>query len=160
MGYYTYDLLEPGHDLNAALDELTSTFAPLYTESFIKEKAPKKGNPAFDMNVNAFAQMWFSKVMRIFMAYDGKGEPCGYLLGMMFRPLTHQASIFQIEDWYAKGEDARHISTELFDYARKACKFMGIDELWVSHGKDEWYPALLHEWKPDGETVITRYIKE
>lgn len=153
----TYDMLEPLPDLNASLDLLTSVFAPLYTECWIKDKAPSRGNPPFDMNVNVFAQMWFSKAMRIFMAYDS-GAPTGYLLCMTFRPLTHQASILQVEDWYEKNNNTRVI-VGLFDYMQTAAKFMGVDELWISHSNHEDTPKLNELWHKRGSTIIDRYVK-
>lgn len=153
-----YDMLEPLSNLNASLDILTSTFAPLYTECWVRDKAPLRGNPPFDMNVNVFAQMWFSKAMRIFMAYDDAGQPVGYLMGMAFRPLTHQASIFQVEDWYAK-EHSQDVIKGLFDYMQTATKFMGVDEIWISHSQREYVPSLDNTWHQQGATIIDRYVK-
>lgn len=153
----TYDALEPLRDLNASLDILTTTFAPIYTECWLKDKAPSRGDPPFDMNVGAFAQMWFSKAMRIFMAYGDDGKPVGYLLAMSFRPLTHQASILQIEDWYSRGDEA--VAQGLFDYAQTAAKFIGADEIWVSHSEHEDVPPLKPMWRKRGRTIIERHVK-
>lgn len=153
-----YDTLDPLPDLNVSLEILTNTFAPLYTECWVQDKAPSRGNPPFDMNVNVFAQMWFSKAMRIFMAYDDAGQPAGYLIGMAFRPLTHQASIFQVEDWYAKNHD-HTVVNGLFEFMQTAVKFMGVDELWISHSQHEMIPSLQNVWKQRGATIIDRYVK-
>lgn len=153
-----YDTLDPLRDLNASLDILTTTFAPLYTECWVKDKAPSRGNPPFDMNVNVFAHMWFSRAMRIFMAYDDAGQATGYLMGMVFRPLTHQATIFQIEDWYAKERD-QTVVDGLFDFMQTVIKFMGVDELWISHSSHEIIPPLRDGWRQRGATIIDRYVK-
>lgn len=150
-----YDLLEPQKDLNAALDELTSKFAPLYTENWVKHKAALHGNPPFNMNVNVFTQMWLSKAMRIFMAYEDD-EPVGYLLAMVFRPLPYQANVLQVEDWFAYTADSE---AGLFNYMQSVLRFMGIDELWISRNSTKLVPRLEHNWHLQGTTVIDRYIK-
>lgn len=150
-----YDLLEPPADLNEALDTLTRVFAPLYTKSWAEEKAARKGNPPFDMNVNVLVSMWFSKALKIIMAYDDDGSPAGYLMGMVFRPLPYRATVFQVEDWYAQTLRAETI-TGLFDYLQNALRFIGADELWVSHGEGEWVPPLA-AWKKTGKTEIDCY---
>ena len=154
---YRYDLLEPSSDANESLDRLTSIFAPLYTKSWMDKKAAVLGNPRFDMNVNAFAGMWLSKALRIFIAYEDN-TPVGYLMGLAFRPLTHQSSVFHIEDWYAK-HDSRVVLCGLFDFAQDALRFMGTDELWVSRSPDAIYPGLRDSWKRKGETIIDKYGK-
>lgn len=153
---YSYDMLEPNDDLNVALDELTKVFAPLYAENWVKNKAKERGNPPFDMNVNVFAQMWFRKALRIFMAYDDEaGKPVGYLIGIAFRPLQYQSNIFQVEDWYGTND----VVTGLFDYTKQAMRFMGTDELWISHDATQWYPAP-QDWHKGADTVISRYTKK
>lgn len=147
-------MLEPLSDLNASLDMLTSTFAPLYTESWVKRKAALYGGKQFDMNVNVFANMWFSRALRIFMAYED-GKPVGYILAMLFRPLTHQSSIMQLEDWYG----APGVLRQLFEYTETAAKFIGIDEIWISHNAHEEAPALSSDWRKRHTTVIDRYAK-
>lgn len=152
-----YDMLEPLPDLNASLEMLTSTFAPIYTEAWVKDTAAAYGNPPFDMNVNVFAQMWFSKAMRIFMAYED-GVPVGYLLGMTFRPLTHRTAVFQIESWYAK-DRRQDVINGLFDYMQTAVRFIGIDELWIAHNQHETVPPLQAFWHKRDTSVIDRYVK-
>ena len=66
---YRIDILEPDSDINVALDDLTREFAPLYTASWVNEKQRIYGKP-FDMNVQTFAQLWFTKALKIFMAWD------------------------------------------------------------------------------------------
>lgn len=153
-----YDTLDPLPDLNASLDMLTATFAPLYTEHWVKDEAPLIGNPVFNMNVNVFAQMWFSKALRIFMAYDDAGKATGYLIGMAFRPLAYQASVFQVEDWYAKNDDAVVVDG-LFEFMQTALKFMGVDELWISYSRHQRIPTLPAPWHKRGTTTIDRYVK-
>lgn len=154
----TYDILEPMPDLNASLDLLTGVFAPIYTENWVQNKAAEYGSPAFDMNVNVFANMWFSKAMRIFMAYGDNGKAAGYLIGVSFRPLTHQASIFQVEDWYAR-DYSEEVVKGLFEYMQTALRFIGVDELWVSHRQHTQVPPLDNIWRRQGATIIDRYVK-
>lgn len=153
-----YDLLEPLSDLNASLDLLTNVFAPIYTDSWIQDKAQFYGNAQFDINIGAFTQMWFSKIMRIFMAYDDSGKTVGYMLGITLRPLTHRRSIFQIEDWYAKDRN-QEVIDGLFDYMQTALKFIGADELWISHNERIMPPAIGNGWHRRGAFIIDRYVK-
>lgn len=150
---FTYDMLEPVADLNASLTRLTEVFAPLHAESWSKEKSLAHPGKAYDMNVGVFANMWFSRALRIFIAYkDGKAD--GYLVGMLFRPLTHQSQVFQVEDWYTRSPDT---VAGLFDYAQQALRFIGIDELWLLHGEHDYTPTLGDQWKHKGRAVIDKY---
>lgn len=153
-----YDLLEPESDLNVSLDMLTSVFAPIYTEHWLQVEAPLRGNPTFSMNVNAFAQMWFSKVLRIFVAYGDDKKLAGYLLGMSFRPLTYQANIFQVEEWYAR-DNNQEVVKGLFEYTQSALRFIGADELWISHNESVMPPPLDFAWRRKGAIIIDRYGK-
>lgn len=153
-----YDMLEPLADLNASLDLLTGVFAPIYTEHWVKDEAPLRGNPPFDMNVNAFAQMWFAKTLRIFIAYGDDKKVAGYLIGLVFRPLPYQASIFQVEDWYAR-ENRQEVIDGLFEYMNTALRFMGVDELWISHNERRTTPRIDNMWRRLGATIIDRYGK-
>lgn len=153
---YTCELLEPERDLNESLENLTKIFAPLYTESWVKEKAKFHGNPPFDMNVGVFANMWFTKAMKIIIAYKDT-KPVGYLIGMVFRPLPYQANVFQVEDWYA-AEDNYTVTRQLFDYLLNALKFIGTDEVWVSGSVNDRIPELPG-WRKTGETRTERYSK-
>lgn len=156
---YSYDLFEPSADLNASLDMLTAKFAPIYTESWVKEKAPKKGNPPFDMNVNSFANMWFSKAMKLVVAYNDMHEICGYLLGIVFTPMTYKATVFHVEDWYDKG--IPEVRDGLFTYIQNAMRFLGVDEVWVSHSMNEIVPAcMLNNWNLVGTTYVDCYKKK
>lgn len=150
-----YDLLEPSGDKDESINRLVQQLAPLYSESWYKEKAETQGNPQFDMNIAVFVNMWLSKAMRVFMAYDDNGNPVGYLLGMAFRPLTHNVQIFQIEDWYVK--DAA--PDGLFDYVYGALKFMGVDEIQVSHSPQEPYPRPPQNWIEGGSTYTDKWKK-
>lgn len=150
-----YDILEPGTDPNISLEKLTQVFAPLYTECWIKEKSAALRGLPFDMNVGGFVNLWMSKALRVFIAYDGD-TPCGYLTGMLFRPLTHNVIVFQVEDWYMKdGWSCR----DLFDYVYSVVKFMGVDEIQVRHSPEEYYTPPSDVWKSVGETYTTAFVK-
>lgn len=153
----TYESLMPVDDPQASLDLLTDKFAKIYTESWFAEKAAQHPGKQYNMNVNVFAHMWMQKALRIFLAYDN-GQPCGYLIGMMFRPLTHQTTVFQVEDWYAK-DKREDIVYGLYDYMQTAADFLSVDELWIAHGANETYPALQSKWKDKGGTMIDCYVR-
>ena len=151
---YRIDILEPDSDINVALDDLTREFAPLYTASWVNEKQRIYGKP-FDMNVQTFAQLWFTKALKIFMAWDANGKPVGYLIGIPFRPLAYNSHVFQIEDWYAGGD--RLCEAELFRYMETAVRFMGCDEVWISLGEQEQAPNLSIRWREASRTTQIRY---
>ena len=126
---YRIDILEPDKDINIALDDLTREFAPLYTASWVNEKQRIYGKP-FDMNVQTFAQLWFTKALKIFMAWDEHDKPVGYLIGIPFRPLA---------------------------YMENAVRFMGCDEVWISLGEHEHAPNLSIRWREASRTTQIRY---
>lgn len=148
-----YDILEPTDDRDASLSRLVAELAPLYSESWYKDKAERMGNPPYDMNVGVFVNMWFSKIMKIFIAYDDADKPVGYLLGLAFRPLTHNRQIFQIEDWYMKKGN----ETGIFDYVYNALKFMGVDQIQVSHAPQQPYPRPPQNWVEGEASYIDQW---
>lgn len=152
----TYDLLEPSEDLNASLDSLSKRFAPLHSESWAKNKAAAYDRP-YDVNVGVLSAMWMDKSLRIFMAYDD-GKPVGYLTGIVFRPIPYRASVFQVEDWYARGNE--DIEDGLFSYLRGVLRILGCDELWVAQGTSERLPQIPAGWRRANAFIHYRYVKE
>lgn len=152
-----YEMLEPAQDIDKSLARLTEFFIPLYAKSWAEEKAPRKENQAFDVNAPTLANIWLSKAMKIFIAYDGE-HPCGYLMGMVFRPLPYQALVFQVEDWYVENHN-RQTEDGLFKYALEAIKFIGVDELWVAHTQDEIYPLVGGDWELRDKYENDRYVR-
>ena len=97
MARYTYDLFEPSDNNDESLDRLTKEFAPLHMKSWetVKKRYYDK---AYNMNVSAFATLWLSRSLKVFMAYE-ETTPVGYLIGFQFRPMRFQYfHIFRDDD--------------------------------------------------------------
>lgn len=156
MSRYTIDILEADKDLNKALDQLGENLAELYRDCWDETKKTTYDNKPFDLHIEAFARLWLNKVMKIFMAYDDKRKPVGFLIGMVFRPLPYNASVFQIEDWFTRGDkDMEHA---LFNHVGMALKHIGCDEVWINDGgpKD---PPLGSLWVERRSFNIRRYTR-
>ncbi len=69
MGYYV-DILLPGADLNDSLDKLGRQVGGLYAESWNANKRKFYDDKPFDLNINAFASMWFDGALKIFVVYN------------------------------------------------------------------------------------------
>lgn len=152
---YRYDLLEPNTDRNKAIDDLTAAIGMLYAESWNRDKESTYRKP-FSLNFAAFTQLWFSSALKLFVAYDDD-KPVGFLIGMVFRPLPYDASVFQVEDWYSAGID--ELERGLFDYAMHALRFIGCDEVWVADKVDR-SPAAMKGWRESNTFLYHRFIKE
>ena len=152
----TFDILEPTSNLDESLDKLGRIVGPLYQESWDKTKSTTYGGAPFNLNINAFANMWFAKALKIFVAYDADRNPVGFLLGMTFRPLPYESSVFRVEDWYTKGD--ADIEKQLFEYVSQAVRFIGCDEFWVADGVDR-VPAMPAAWKHQNTFPLRRYVK-
>lgn len=152
----TYDLLEPGDNPDESLDKLTSVFAPLYTASWVAEKSKFYGDPPYNMNIAVFASLWMSKTMKIFMGYRDM-RPAGYIVGILFRPFTHDRSIFQVDDWFAP--DDPELRDGMFEYMQGALRFMGVDELHISLGPHDPLPSLGPKWKEARQSRIVQFVK-
>lgn len=153
---YRVDLFEPDGDLNSALNRLTNIFAPLYTEAWVKKKSRDHPGLKFDMNVAVFANMWYAKASKIFLAMDEAGRACGYLVAIVFRPMTHNVAMLQIEDWYG---EAPEIEDALFNHVYSVMRYMGIDEVQINHGQGERYVEPPAGWAPAETATVTRYVK-
>lgn len=156
MSNWTVDILEPDSDVNVAVEKLGSVIGRLYQESWHTDKEPLYQKP-FSLNAEVFARMWFSKALKIFIAYDEKHEAVGYLLGLVFRPLPYEASVFQVEDWFTRGNI--ELERQLFDHATQAIRYIGCDEIWVSDHADR-VPHVSSVWKQRGSFTFRRYLKE
>lgn len=152
---YRYDILEPDSDRNKAIDDLSAALGTLYVDSWSRDKEPEYHKP-FSLNVAAFAQLWFMQSLRLFIAYDDD-KPVGFLIGMVFRPLPYEASVFQVEDWYASGID--EVERGLFDFATSAVRFMGCDEVWVADRVDR-DPKPMKGWREANTFKYHRFTKE
>lgn len=157
MGKWTIDILEPDDDINIAVDNLGNEIGKLYAESWREDKEPHYKKP-FSLNVAAFAQMWYAKTLKIFIAYDERHEPVGYLIGMVFRPLPYEASIFKVEDWYTRGDT--RLEEALFAHAAQAIRYIGCDELWVADDAGDRIPPVPVAWVEENKFTLRRYKKK
>ena len=152
------DIFEPTSDANASLEQLAEKFSGLYGEAWDKDKRAYYSRP-FEPNIPAFARMWLDKTLKLFMAYDrDTGKSVGYLVGMVFRPLPYQASVFQIEDWYHGGNLI--VGSALFDYMKQALRFLGCDEIWITDLPGRLPDLVDATWKQHNTFTMHRYVKE
>lgn len=160
MSSYYVEFLEPDKDLNVALDRLAATVGALYRDCWNNTKRDTYSQP-FNMNIQAFTSMWFSKALKIFVAYDAVTRvPVGFLAGMVFRPIPYEANVFQIEEYYAMGGLEDKVEPLLIDHAAQAMKYLGTDEVWVSRDSKGIAPRLPAGWKLSNEFTLYRYVKE
>lgn len=157
MDYYI-DLLEPISDLNSALDTLGNAVGALYQKHW-EEEQQKYYNKPFSLNVQAFAQLWFSGDMKIFVARNrSDNKPIGFIAGIVFRPMAYHANVFSVQDWYSGG--SRELETALFDHTSKAIRVLNCDELWVAKPGAGDAPVVPDIWKKQQEFMTIRYTKE
>ena len=156
MKRYTYDLFEPSNNNDESLDRLTREFAPLHMKSWSETKQRHYGKQ-YDLNVAAFASMWLTKSLKIFMAYE-EGKPVGFLIGYHFRPMQYQATVFQVEDWYSGGN--REVEEGLFEYMYEGLRFMGVDEVLITVGANEQPIDLGPGWKVASTFKHVRYTRK
>lgn len=151
----TYDVLEPSNDYEASVKKLSEVIGPLCVKSWEENKKANYGKP-FNLNVVVFTQLWYSKTLKLFVARKDD-EIIGFLCGMVFRPLPYDASVFQIEDWYAGGD---HVVEEgLFNFLAQALKFIGCDEIWVSTSVGKSLP-VMPGWSEKNQFTQHRFLKE
>lgn len=158
MGYYA-DILEPSKDLNVAVDQLGTKIGGLYSEAWNKHMRPKYSNKPFNLHASVFVNMWLAGGLKVFVVYDQQdNSPVGFLIGMTFRPLPYEASIFQIEEWYTKDE---HKAAEkvLLDHVVSAIRYMSCDEIWTPGDNDGNAPDLGGKWKQSNKFNRYRYTK-
>ncbi len=149
------DIVEPGNDLNVALQKLSSEFAAMYGECWEKEKKAHY-KKAYSPNIGAIARMWFEKTMKLFFAYDSQtNKPVGYMIGLVFRPLPYESTVFRIEDCYGSPEAKQ----ALYAYMKQAVRFLGVDEMWVTDAPNLIPDLSDTSWRRDGEFIMHRYIK-
>ncbi len=149
-----YDILMPDSDYNKALETLSDVLSDIYTESWVKDKQATYGKP-FNMNLATFAQLWFNSALKIFIASDN-GKTVGFMVGMVFRPLPYDASVFQIEDWYSADPT---VVKGLFDYAVQAIRFIGCDEIWIADRADREPVINSAIWKEHNRFLFRRYTR-
>ena len=153
----TADILEvPEGDKSAALEAMGRAVAPLMAKAW---EADRKffGDRPFNLNAQAMAQLWLSGDLKIFVAYDEKREPVGYLSGVVYRPLQYETRAFAIQSWWAPDGEAKAV---LFGTALDAMKFLGVPEAFAVLRDGESLPALPAKWKESGRQMQVRLVKE
>lgn len=152
----TYDILEPTDNADESLKKLTEIFAPLHTAMWVAEQSKLYNDPPYSLNVGVLAAMWMSKTMKIFIGYRDM-QPAGFITGLQFRPLTHQRTIYQVDDWFVPDDDV--LRDGLFDYMQQALRFMGVDELILAVPPNRVLPPLGPTWKETYTTKLVHYGK-
>lgn len=155
---YFVDILEPSEDLNVAMDRLGKTIGVLYQEAWDKNKKHLYDNKPFDLHINAFANMWFNRNLKLFIMYDGEGKAVGFFAGLVYRPMPYEASVFQVQEWYAKNNPV--MEQQLFDYVVQAIRILGCDELWMQIYPDRAAPTLGTGWEFSHAYPIHRYLRK
>lgn len=150
-----FDMIVPGGDIEASAKKLAQWLFPMYQKAWKANGGDSSFGP-FNMNMFAFMNNWAAKNFRVFAAYGDDGEPCGFLVGCVFRPIPYEASVFQVEEWWVEGGDDAKRS--LFAYVLDAVKFMGCDELWVGGGNGVLPPeTALDGLNVRGRFTVVRY---
>lgn len=158
MGYYA-DILEPSKDLNVAVDQLGTKIGGLYSEAWNKHMKAKYNDKPFNLHAAVFVNMWLAGSIKVFVVYDGNdNSPVGFLVGMVFRPLPYEASVFQIEEWYTKGDNIE-AERVLLDHVVGAIRYLACDEIWAPGGNDGVAPILGGKWKVANTFSRYRYTK-
>jgi len=153
----TADILEPpAGDATQALDDMGKAVAPLMAEAW-KENGKFYGGRAFSLNAPALAQMWLSGDLKVFVACDEDAKPCGYLCGLVFRPLQYDGKVFQITEWFGRTQEAERV---LFETALNAMKFLGVSEAVATLRRGERIPELPSRWREAGRQEQVRLVKE
>ena len=153
----TADILEPpAGDPGQALDDMGRAVAPLMAEAW-KENGKFYGGRTFSLNAPALAQMWVSGDLKIFVAYGDDQKPCGFLCGLVFRPLQYDSRVFQITDWFGRTPEAERV---LFKTALDAMKFLGVSEASAVLRDGERIPDLPARWRETGRQEQVRLVKE
>ena len=153
----TADILEvPEGDKSAALEAMGRAVAPLMAKAW-EEDRKFFGDRPFNLNAQAMAQLWLSGDLKIFVAYDDKREPVGYLSGVVYRPLQYETRAFAIQSWWAPDGEAKAV---LFGTALDAMKFLGVPEAFAVLRDGESLPALPAKWKESGRQMQVRLVKE
>lgn len=159
MADYFIDILEPGEDTNAALDSMGRAIGNLYLKSWNEIKSKHYPGKTFSLNIQALALMWLKGQLKIFVAVDKKtNEAIGFLSGVVYRPLYYEAQLFQVQDWYAAGDE--EMEKALFDYTVKAVRILGCNELWIQDEADIAHAPVPDSWQDAGELRIKRFIKK
>lgn len=153
---YTYDLFEPSEDNERSLDRLSKEFAPLHMQAWEKAKRPNYNKP-YDMNVGAFANMWLSHALKIFMAYEDGTKPVGFLTGFVYRPLPYNATVFQVEDWFTNNN--KDVEDGLFDYLYEAMRMLGCTEMVMTLDNNAKARDIGPEWHLHNEFKTLRYVR-
>lgn len=157
MDYYI-DLLEPTSDLNTALDALGNAVGKLYQKHWEEEQQKYYNDKPFNLNVQAFAQMWLGGDLKIFISRKREdNSPVGFIAGIVFRPMAYKASVFSVQDWYTGGD--RDMETALFEHLSKALRILNCDEIWVSQPSVGEAPIIPAGWKHQHNFMMRRYIK-
>lgn len=158
MDFYV-DLLEPTSDLNTALDNLGRAVGVLYQKHWEEEQQKYYNDKPFNLNVQAFAQLWINGDLKIFIARKREDKtPVGFIAGIVFRPMAYKATVFSVQDWYS-GND-KDVETALFEHMSKAVRILNCDELWVSLPVFGEKPTIPSNWKPQQSFTMGRYTKE
>lgn len=154
---YYIDILEPSKDLNASMEALGSSIGVLYQKHWA-EDLQSSYEKVFDLNIQAFANMWFDGILKLFVAktFDGS-KPLGFVVGILHRPMTFKASVFSVQDWYAGGD--KRLEEALFDHVAQAIRILGCDEIWVSPDVKGELPKLASPWEKKQDLKIARFVK-
>lgn len=156
---YHIDILEPDADANVALERMGKAIGALYAKSWETAKAKHSPGKQFDLNIQALANGWLSKQLKIFVAVDDNTQECiGFLSAVPYRALYYNSQIFHVQDWYTGGD--RDMEAALFEYALKAARIIGCDEVFIQDEADIAPQVLGGSWENTGAYKTLRFARK
>lgn len=158
MGNYYIDIVQPSTNLDEAFETIGKDVAGLYKELWGKWKSKYYEDAPFELNINGFANMWFSKNMKVFIVRDKESKDAiGFFAGVLARPMPYEAMVMQVQDYYVRGD--AEMEKELLEYVVSAIRILGCDEVWIQT-YPERKPNLGEHWDLAGEYPIARFIRK
>lgn len=158
MADYYIDVVEPSKDLDKAFETIGKDVVSLYRELWDKWKSKYYGSAPFELNINAFANLWFSKNMKLFLVRNKiNQEAIGFFAGILTRPMPYETMAFVVQDYYVRGGD--DVEKDLLDYVVSASRILGCDEIWIQT-YPERKPELGNGWELAGEYPIARFVRK
>lgn len=124
----------PGSAADAARF-ITEKFLPLHKASWDKEKKPLQGYD-YDPNISAIMQMWIGGALKIVMLYAAGTDPVGYLLALDYRPITHNARLLQVEDYYVDEAYSGRGEKALIAFVQEMASMTGCHEIRLAEQGD------------------------
>lgn len=149
-------LLEPIQSrLEESYDLFMRDLLPVY-ERYWEEEMQSIYEHPFSPAVQSLFPLWINGTVKAVVARDG-GNVRGFVVGQVYRPMTYEARVFHVNDYYFNNDT--NVKDELQQFILGMLPVLGCGEIWAETRGHLSFDVSRPEWRVAAPYTVRRWVR-